>query len=240
MEGGFIPGVVVGVLVGAGGYYFAERNGLIGGNPAFDFGYTNPAPAIAETTDPLTFPTDPAPTPVPFPLDIPQMDPAPLGAQTDPGPEPAPLEPPIDLGLAPAPAAPAEVTLVPEAVTPGLLFDWTGGEALAPLSIVTSPGRDYYVKLVYAGTNDAAIGIYVQGGVTSEITVPLGSYEMRYASGTTWYGYTDLFGPETAYSKAVGTFDFRDEGNQYTGYTVELILQEGGNLGTEGIGAAEF
>ncbi len=157
----------------------------------------------------------------------------PAEAAAEPGaPPPAPA-------LEPAPPAPA-APLVAEAVTPGILYDYTGNEALAPLTVVTSPGEDYYVKLVYEGTNTAAIGIYVQGGVSNEVSIPLGRYEMRYASGTTWYGLTDLFGPETAYAKTLDVLDFHEEDGEYKGYTIELILQENGNLDTEALGPGDF
>ncbi len=63
---------------------------------------------------------------------------------------------------------------------------------------------------------------------------------MRYATGKTWYGTKHLFGPETAYAKADEPFDFTFNGYQYSGYTVELILQTGGNLRTSSISAANF
>ena len=211
---------LVGVIIGAGGLYLAGLYGLISlpAGPVYDNFSDTPPPE----------PSPPLETPAPAPLDFSELQPA--------------LEPILELTPLPepAPAEPAAAPLVPQPVTPGLLYDWSGQEAVAPLSIVTSAGRDYYVKLVYAGTNDAVIGLYVLGGVTQDITVPLGTYEMRYASGTTWYGYTDLFGPETAYAKADTTFDFREETDGYTGYTVELILQEGGNLNTLSIGPEQF
>jgi hypothetical protein len=74
--------------------------------------------------------------------------------------------------------------------------------------------------------------MYVEGGRYFETEVPLGSYEMRYASGKTWYGTTHLFGPETSYAKADRPFDFSFDGSQYSGYTVELIMQSSGNLRT--------
>jgi hypothetical protein len=123
---------------------------------------------------------------------------------------------------------------------PRILYDYTGNTPLAPFTVVTSPGQDYYVKLVYEGTSSAAIGIYVQGGISNEVLVPLGRYEMRYAAGTTWYGLADLFGPDTVYAKALDVLDFREEANQYSGYTIELILQEDGNLDTQPLGPGEF
>jgi hypothetical protein len=44
--------------------------------------------------------------------------------------------------------------------------------------------------------------IFVRGGENVETLVPLGSYYVRYASGTTWYGHDHLFGDyHTGYSK---------------------------------------
>jgi len=169
-----------------------------------------------------------------------------------PEPEPVPETPALDVApveplpafdappTAPEAVAAPSAALFPEAVSPGVLYDDTGAEAVAPLTIVTNPGEDYYVKLVYEATNTAAIGIYVQGGVSNEVLIPLGRYEMRYAAGTTWYGLTDLFGPDTVYAKALDILDFRIENGQYSGYTVELILQEGGNLDTQPVGPADF
>jgi hypothetical protein len=130
--------------------------------------------------------------------------------------------------------------LRPVRVKPGILFNRTGKEELAPLAILTAPGRDYFVKLIDADTEETAVGIYVEGGKPADVTVPLGSYEMRYASGSTWYGFADLFGPGTNYSRVGETLNFREENNQYRGYTIELTLQAGGNLDTVDISAQEF
>jgi hypothetical protein len=194
---------------------------------------------------PVVPPPEPVAEPSPGPLastdvlpDIDLLDPLPSDPFTgirDPNVVPEAFPP-----LAEAPLAPPSVTLVPETVYPGILYDWTGAEALAPFTVVTSPGQNYYVKLVYEGTDTAAVGIFVEGGVSNEVLIPLGRYEMRYASGTTWYGLANLFGPQTVYSRALEVLDFHEETDQYTGYTIELILQEGGNLSTEGMAAADF
>jgi hypothetical protein len=189
-----------------------------------------PEPAAEPLGDPL------ASTEVPSDLDL--SDPLlsePFTEIRNPNVAPEAFPP-----LAEAPLAPPPVDLIPELVYPGILYDWTGADPLAPFTIITSPGQNYYVKLVYEGTDTAAVGIYVEGGVSNEVLIPLGRYEMRYASGTTWYGLANLFGPETIYSRALDVFDFHEEADQYTGYTVELILQEGGNLSTEGLTAADF
>jgi hypothetical protein len=91
---------------------------------------------------------------------------------------------------------------------PGILYDLTGRELVAPLIVVASPDSDAFVKLVYAGTENDAIGIYVRAGTQTELSMPLGAFEMRYASGETWRGLRELFGPDTYYGKAAETFYF--------------------------------
>jgi hypothetical protein len=139
--------------------------------------------------------------------------------------------------IAEEPAAPE---LVREPISPGIVFNETGREGVAPLNIVTPDGQDYFVKLVDSATGEDAVGLYVRGGSTAKFNVPLGIYDIRYASGTTWYGLEDLFGPATTYAEANRTFDFRKEDDQYAGYTLTLIMQEGGNLDTRTIEGDAF
>jgi hypothetical protein len=140
----------------------------------------------------------------------------------------------------PATTAPDETALTPVPIEQGIVSNATGREGLAPLNIVTEPGRDYFVKLVDPATGADAVAIYVRGGSTAEFQVPLGSYEIRYASGSTWYGPEELFGPDTQYAKADQTFDFREDPGGYVGYTLTLIMREGGNLSTSAIAPTAF
>jgi len=110
---------------------------------------------------------------------------------------------------------------------------------LAPLSIKTSDGSNYYVKLVDL-TGNIVLSFYIVGGQYFKTKVPLGNFELRYASGKVWYGFQHLFGPETVYAKTDSDFEFRSDGNRYIGYTVELIRQVGGNLRTRRISPANF
>ena len=52
-------------------------------------------------------------------------------------------------------------------------------------------------------------------------------------TGAQRFGEKCLFGYRTQYNKADSDFEFEQVGNQYSGFTVELIVQEGGNLATE-------
>lgn len=111
---------------------------------------------------------------------------------------------------------------------------------VAPLEIRTRYGNNYYIKIVNTSTNQAALTAYVVGGRPFEVLMPLGTYEIRYAAGDTWYGTEHYFGPDTAFSKANELFHFTFDGYQYSGYTVELILQAHGNLRTVNINEADF
>ena len=116
------------------------------------------------------------------------------------------------------------------------------GNGVAPLSIKTSPngGYHYFVKIVDV-VNHRELGSYfIRSGGILEIKVPVGTYEIRYASGKQWYGTGYLFGPETAYSKAESLFTFSFDGYQYSGYTIELIMQRNGNLRTSGIQPSQW
>ncbi len=118
----------------------------------------------------------------------------------------------------------------------------TFGKGVAPLNIKTSPagGYHYFVKIVNAGTNQELGSYFIRSGGVLDIRVPVGTYEIKYATGKQWYGTAYLFGPETSYSKADSLFTFSFDGYQYNGYTVELIMQQTGNLRTSGIEPSQW
>jgi hypothetical protein len=115
-------------------------------------------------------------------------------------------------------------------------------EGVAPLTIATrTGGGHYFVRLRTAGSRELIAEVLVREGQQTSIKIPLGTYELSYATGRTWYGRKgSFFGPETMYTKADDTFTCRIEGNQVIGYTIELYPQSLGNLETEPISAREF
>lgn len=130
----------------------------------------------------------------------------------------------------------------PEMTAPasGEVRTFTSQKRVAPLQIRSSSGDNYLVKLADATTGQPVLLIYVRGGQTEEIDVPIGTYRVKYASGDRWYGYTHLFGPDTQYSKADQPFTFTFDGNQYSGYTVTLYKVQNGNLRTSKISSNDF
>ena len=117
---------------------------------------------------------------------------------------------------------------------------FTSNERLAPFEIRSSPGGHYLLKLVDVYSKSDVMTVFIRGGVTVNVDVPLGTFEVRYAAGERWYGYEHLFGPDTACSKADKTFEFRIEGNQISGYTLTLYKVAHGNLHTSKIPRRSF
>ncbi|GEM_PF-2860719 len=111
---------------------------------------------------------------------------------------------------------------------------------VAPLTVRASAGTNYYVKLEDIQTRREVASFFIRAGETLNVNVPAGRYEMKYATGPNWYGPKYLFGPQTAYSKAEAVFDFSFDGYRYSGYTVELIQQAGGNLSTGQINPSQW
>lgn len=130
----------------------------------------------------------------------------------------------------------------PEQALPfsGNVTSYSSQQKVAPLSINTSSGTNYLVKLKDAHTGNPVMTIFIRSGDSVEVLVPLGSYEITYASGKNWYGYDYLFGPETIYSKAESLFTFSDSGYQINGYTITLYSVSNGNLKTTNINSSRF
>lgn len=122
----------------------------------------------------------------------------------------------------------------------GTVQIFTKRERIAPFQVEASSGTHYLVKLVEHLTGQPILTVFIQSGSTEKIYVPLGTYEVRYASGTDWFGYENHFGPNTIYSKADETFTFQIKGEQISGFTITLYQVPNGNLHTSSISAEDF
>ncbi len=113
----------------------------------------------------------------------------------------------------------------------------TGGYNTSPLKIITPAygGDDYFVKLVNKRTRET-VGIYVRSGATTEVEVPDGTYSVRYATGSQWYGTRFLFGLNARYSRASQEFTFSNG----RGYSLTLQKVAHGNLHTSPMSASDF
>lgn len=110
----------------------------------------------------------------------------------------------------------------------------------APLTVNTAAGSDYFLKLEDASSGAAVMTVFVHGGLSAQVEVPLGTYRIKYASGETWYGPEHLFGPDTGCSMADRNFAFAATVTGVSGYTITLYKVRGGNLGTTKIAKDRF
>lgn len=123
---------------------------------------------------------------------------------------------------------------------PGRIQWYSAGDPVAPLEIKSPAGSHYLVKLSGYYSGKDVLSVFVHGGRTVALDVPLGTYSIKYASGERWYGPEHLFGPDTVYSKAESSFEFRRVGDQISGYTLTLHKVLHGNLHTSTISPEEF
>lgn len=115
---------------------------------------------------------------------------------------------------------------------------------LDPITLSTPSNDDFesrYQEWKHAKTQeDSYIIFYVRGGWSVEIDVPLGEYEVYYATGDQWCGEDELFGDSTRYYKCDEIFDFVEEEDGFIGWTISLEAVANGNLDTKSINASDF
>lgn len=114
---------------------------------------------------------------------------------------------------------------------------------IAPLTIDASGeprSTHFYVKLRFSQARTPILTFFIRGGTKKTIDIPLGTYEILYASGTEWYGTDLLFGPNTNYYLADEVFKFYEEDDYVNGWTITLSKQYNGNLDIDPISADEF
>lgn len=140
----------------------------------------------------------------------------------------------------------------------GHIFEDIDREKVAPLTIKTTGTDDYYFVLdpIWFPSNgdkdsfeytkadmDAKytyIKFFADADSVVDLLIPLGNYEIYYATGSVWYGEDHLFGADTVYHKCDDEFLFTFDDEQYSGWTVEFEPVINGNLDTEIIDATDF
>lgn len=124
----------------------------------------------------------------------------------------------------------------------GTKINYTNDLSLAPFEIKTpteSYARYYYICLCDE-FGEKVIGLYVHGGETVEVDVPLGEYQMYYCCGNEWYGGDALFGSRGAYAKSDEMIVFDFDGEYFNGHTISLEKVAYGNFETENINFNAF
>lgn len=125
-----------------------------------------------------------------------------------------------------------------ELVKEPLSYDPRNG---CPLDVSIKGDQSYYIFLDHiSGSSHKDLSFLMKPGASVSLLVPAGEYEVYYITGSVWYGDEHFFGSESSFYKAAGIFDFYEDNKGSHGYTLELYLQENGNLETETINAADF
>jgi hypothetical protein len=118
----------------------------------------------------------------------------------------------------------------------------------AVLKVKTASGDHYLVKLTKPGSTDTVVDLFIRAGQAAEIKVPLGTFEIKWATGKEWYGYKKKFGGSTILKKADELFTFEQTVTQTSSGTrtsttvLEITLYEvaSGNLRTKRIPPDQF
>lgn len=144
-----------------------------------------------------------------------------------------------------------DASLKPINVYSGKIIIRPDYDQVCPLEIQSSSDSNYYIFLDYKGKpsrttvqrkkfnnssgSESDMAFYVGAGQTVKVYVPVGNYDLFYATGTTFYGPKDLFGNTTQCYKADSVFEFYADSQSYLGHTVTLYTVPGGNLDTDTI-----
>lgn len=100
--------------------------------------------------------------------------------------------------------------------------------------------------IVNAGYNDCVVRLkdsdgaivttfYVRANETASVAVPASFFYVYFAEGETWYGWKDLFGPDTKYSRDPYLADLR---NYEITYTMKMV--QNGNLSLDSVNSSDF
>jgi len=107
--------------------------------------------------------------------------------------------------------------------------------------IINSLDVNALMKLSRVRDGADVMSIFIRAGQMIEITVPVGNYNARIASGEIWYGNSILFGPTTGYSKLDAMLEFKKmEGSQLLGNEITLEKVKDGNLKQLPLMATDF
>src|SRR5262249_11636574 len=134
-------------------------------------------------------PRRPAASTVPLSID---PEPSRPGAPRPPAQQPPPTAP--EPSPPTPPAGPS-----PVAIAEGIVNKTVTRPALIPFQVHAAVGNDYFVKLVNASNATEIITVFIRGGSTLKLTMPVGSYRLSFAAGEKWYGEVLKFGPQTTY-----------------------------------------
>lgn len=159
-------------------------------------------------------------------------------------------QPPLDFSKEARTPAPAQDACAGHAQPESRLYAlyFNGTRPTAPLTIVSSDtGESHFVVLEDADSGIPVASYFVRAGETMKAAAPLGTFILRYATGKSWCGADQLFGPDTDTGELdiEGTetpkpLQFYDTGYSLRGKTIWLSGQPTGDLKPRAIPRSQF
>lgn len=143
---------------------------------------------------------------------------------------------------------------VPEPQPPGgTVFIKPKSDCVVPLTVEIKDTSNYYILLKFLklpgdtalppGPADALcsdIGFFAPANALVSLKVPVGVYNLFYASGIEWRGPQEKFGPGTKYYQANQSLTFYRDGNHLFGNTIRLYPQTDDSSAYRQIDPSEF
>jgi len=121
-----------------------------------------------------------------------------------------------------------------------LLWNKFSERRIARLKIQASSDTGYFIKVRPSGTKTDLLAATISPGGSLETEVPLGSYDLVYATGDTWYGEEALFGHNTQFYQTDRPMIFSQQGSTIKGVVISLVKRAGGNLRSNRLNSTDF
>ena len=123
------------------------------------------------------------------------------------------------------PASVEEIDISPQPIGNGTILKQPVSDCLAPLEVSALDLANYYISLEpISGNLDDSISFFLGGGYSATVYVPLGEYTCNIAAGSIWYGEEKLFGEGTLFFYDVGTLNFYENGDSYSGWDLDIFI----------------
>lgn len=129
----------------------------------------------------------------------------------------------------------------PQNTTGYSLYGEDYAQSTAPFRVAVPSTHKYYCVQLYDHLNGKrVVTVYVHGGKTVEIEVPLGTYKLYYSGGDVWYGPFRRFLESGVYRKSEDLLEFYQDGDYACGVDLELQVSIGGNMDSQDISYSNF
>ena len=110
----------------------------------------------------------------------------------------------------------------------------SGGSSSSLTIEAPSGDNAVYIK-IYDTDGDTVCKTFIRSGESATVWIDGGTYTMKVAYGTEWYGEIDVFGDYGTYSQLMnGDTELFELNNGYT-YTLQLLASTEGNVGSQDV-----